>query len=203
VLSEAYLLFALIIITAAFVFARVSRALKFHGKMLVTCPETSKPAAVKVDLTRAAMTSLGGHVQPELGDCSRWPERSDCGQDCVVQVEKDPQGHRVWTIASKWFEGKKCVYCKKPIPPFLYSDHKPAVICAEKITTQWDQICTEKLPETLSTAYPVCWSCHVAETFIREHSDLVVIRPWKKCGPLGEYIPELRPADSADDRSAS
>jgi hypothetical protein len=202
-LSEAYLLFALIIITAAFVFARVSRVLKFHGKMLVTCPETWKPAAVRVDLSRAAMTSIGGNVHPKLGDCSRWPERIDCGQDCVVQVEKDPQGHRVWTIASKWFEGKKCVYCKKPIQPFLYFDHKPAVICAEKITTQWDQICAEKLPETLSTAYPVCWNCYVAQTFIREHSDLVVIRPWKKCGPLGEYIPEPRLKSSADDRPAS
>jgi len=35
----------------------------------------------------------------------------------------------------------------------------------------------EKLQEVLRTDWPVCWNCHVAETFRREHPELVVNRP--------------------------
>ena len=35
----------------------------------------------------------------------------------------------------------------------------------------------EKLQEVLATHWPVCWNCHVAETFRREHPELVAHRP--------------------------
>jgi hypothetical protein len=201
--NEVYLLFALLVIAATYVLTRVHGAWRFHGKMLVICPETLKLAAVRVNLARAATASVARHIQMRLRDCSRWPERSGCHQDCRVQVLRDPQGHRVWTIASHWFEGKNCVRCGKRIPPLSHYDHRPAVMGSEKITTQWDEIAAEKLPETFSKVRPVCWSCHMTDTFMREHPDLLVIRPWRKSGPLGKYVPDARLAASVDDRRPS
>ena len=39
----------------------------------------------------------------------------------------------------------------------------------------WNEI-AEKLPEVFETPLPVCWSCHTAETFRREHQERVVER---------------------------
>jgi hypothetical protein len=31
----------------------------------------------------------------------------------------------------------------------------------------------------LETHLPVCWDCYIAQSFVREHPDLVVYRPWR------------------------
>jgi hypothetical protein len=41
---------------------------------------------------------------------------------------------------------------------------------------QWSEIPAEKLQEVMRTHQPVCWNCHIAETFRREHPELVVDR---------------------------
>src|SRR5262245_21049577 len=64
---------------------------RFKGKMLVTCPETKKPAGVSVDAADAAEQSLVGEPHLRLRECSRWPERQGCGQHCLSQVEAAPE----------------------------------------------------------------------------------------------------------------
>jgi len=192
--TEVYILFAIVVAVAAYVGVRIFEALKYQGEMIITCPETHKPAAVKVNLAQAALASVTGKMLVELKDCTRWPERAGCDQACVVQLERDPKNHRVWNIASHWFAEKKCAYCGKAIEPFSHVNRKPAVAGADKLTTEWDEIPAEKLPEALAGAAPVCWSCHMTEKFVREHPDMVVVRPWKKSGPLGEYVPERHEA---------
>jgi hypothetical protein len=188
--GEVYLLLALVIVAIAYSISPVRKVLRFRGKMLVTCPETKKPAAVKVATWRATLAALVGRRDIELSNCSRWPEREDCEQDCLCQLEADPESHRVWSIASRWYEGKKCVYCQKPIEKFSHLDRRPALLNAERKTIEWHLIPAEELPEALWGCQPVCWSCHMTETFLREHPDLVTFRPWKRSGPLGEYVPE-------------
>jgi hypothetical protein len=192
-----YILFALIVVGAAYACMRILFAMRNRGEMIITCPENSKPAAVKVNLARAALASVTGRMLVQLSDCSRWPERGDCDQGCVVQLERDPKNHRVWTIASHWFEDKKCAYCGKAIEPFHHYNRKPAVVDAKKITTEWDEIPADQLPDKFGSTRPVCCSCHVTQKFVREHPDLVVVRPWKKGGPLGEYVPEHHPESQA------
>ncbi len=196
--GEMYLLVALVVMATAYLVHRVRQVLRFRGKMLVTCPETGKPAAVKIATWRATVARLRGvgRRHMELSNCSRWPERRDCLQDCICQITADPEGHRVWSIASRWYEGKKCVYCQKPIEKVSHFDRRPALLNAESKTFEWDRIPTEKLPDALAGCLPVCWSCHMTETFLREHADLVVWRPWKRSGPLGEYVPEDRDKQS-------
>ncbi len=59
----------------------------YRGKRTVTCPETREPATVEVDAARVAASAWGGVPDVRLKDCSRWPERAGCGQDCLSQVE--------------------------------------------------------------------------------------------------------------------
>jgi len=50
----------------------------------VNCPETHAPVSVRFNALRAAWTSLGGAPKLRLADCTRWPERVDCGRRTSV-----------------------------------------------------------------------------------------------------------------------
>jgi hypothetical protein len=71
------------------------------------------------------------------------------------------------------------VLCGKPLEEIDWLEHKPALMSPEQKTVEWHEVRAEKLPEVLSTHLPVCWNCHIAETFRREFPELVVDRPWK------------------------
>ena len=60
---------------------------EYRGKKTVTCPESGQSATVEVDAARVARSAWGGVPDVRLKDCSRWPERATCGQDCLLQVE--------------------------------------------------------------------------------------------------------------------
>jgi hypothetical protein len=63
----------------------------YRGKRIVTCPDTREPAAVEVDATRVAASAWGGPPDVRLKDCSRWPEKADCGQECLAEVALNPE----------------------------------------------------------------------------------------------------------------
>jgi hypothetical protein len=149
---------------------------KWRGERIVTCPETKQPAAVNVAASEAALGVFFNEPTLRLKECSRWPERQGCGQDCLQQIEANAQNCLVWNMVSKWYEGKKCVFCHKPIPPPHHVDHAPALLGPDFRTTEWKNIAAEKLPEVFSTHQPVCWNCHVSETFRRERAELVTDR---------------------------
>jgi hypothetical protein len=86
---------------------------KFRGIRLITCPETRKPAAVEVDAKYAALIAPISARGLRLKDCSRWPERKDCGQECLRQIEFSPEDCLVRTMLTKWYKGKKCAVCGK------------------------------------------------------------------------------------------
>jgi hypothetical protein len=151
---------------------------QMRGKRLVTCPETKQPAAVDVDARQAGWKAALHAPELRLTDCSRWPERHDCGQQCLRQIESAPMDCLVRRIVVKWYEGKTCVYCHKPVDNVEeWVGHTPALLAPDQKTVYWDHIKAEKLPEVFKTYQPVCWSCHIAETFRREHPDLVIDRP--------------------------
>lgn len=149
---------------------------KFRGKRLITCPETQQPEAVNVSAGEVAVGAFLNEPTLRLKECSRWPERQDCGQDCLQQIETDPENCLVWNIVAKWYEGKNCVFCHKPIGPLQHLDHAPALLAPDFRTTEWKGIRPEQLPKVLSSHQPVCWNCHVAETFRRLHPGLVTDR---------------------------
>jgi hypothetical protein len=82
----------------------------------------------------------------------------------------------VQSQVQQWFRGRGCAYCQQPIEEIHWHEHPPAVLSPEQKTMPWNEIAPEKLPEVFETHLPVCWSCHMAETFRREHPERVVER---------------------------
>ena len=177
---EMIALTAFLILAVGVIGYRVWRSIgsfsKMRGVRLVTCPENKQTVAIEVNAGRAAMQSFAGTPHMRLKDCTRWPEKQDCGQDCLSQVEADPEGCLVWNIVAHWYEGKACVYCGKMFAHINWHEHRPALLSPEKQTVQWTDVPPEKLPEYFATHKPVCWDCHIAESFRREHPEMVTDR---------------------------
>lgn len=175
---ELYLI-ALIVTLAALYFVVPSAAgayLRYRGKRVVTCPEARKPAAVEVDAGHAALTAAISHPDLRLKSCSRWPEREDCGQECLLQVELSPEDCLVRNILTSWYGNKHCVSCGRQFGEIHWLDHKPALLSPEGETVEWSDLTPEKVPDTLATHLPVCWDCHVTESFCRQHPEMIVDR---------------------------
>lgn len=163
-------------------FVRASR--NFGGARVIICPETKKQAIVQVDARRAALTSLVGQEEIRLESCWRWPLRETCGQECLLQLDVAPAECLVRSVLMKWYRGKKCAFCQRPFGTIELTDHKPALRSLEGETIEWSAIPISKVDQAMRTFQPVCWNCHIAQTFRREHPDLVVERPRPGMSPL-------------------
>jgi len=171
-------LLALIAAGAAHMLFRASRTyLKLRGKRIVSCPENHLAAAVDVSAAKAAMQSAVGSPHLALSQCSRWPEREDCGQECLAQIEEAPKACLVRTVVNQWYTGKECVFCHNTFHEIHWHDHPSALLDPENHTIEWKDIPAENLQQTFRTHLPVCWNCHIAQTFRRVHPELVVTRP--------------------------
>ncbi len=163
---------------AAFVgFQVVAAWRRWRGTRLVTCPETGRPAAVDMDLRHAIGGAIVGRPDLRLRDCSRWPERSGCGQVCLTQVEESPESCLVRQMLERWYADRACAYCRKPFGLIHWHDHKPGLRGPDGGLREWREVLPETLPDVLRTHAPVCWNCLIAERFRLRFPDLVVERP--------------------------
>jgi hypothetical protein len=150
---------------------------RWRGTRLVTCPETGRPAAVDMDLRHAIGGAISGRPKLRLRDCSRWPERSGCGQECLAQVEESPEHCLVRRILQDWYGPRACVYCRRHFGLIHWHDHKPGLRGPDGGVREWREVPVETLPDVLRTHQPVCWNCLMAESFRQRFPDLVVDRP--------------------------
>lgn len=166
------------LISACYAVARhiADAYLKFTGTRVVVCPETRQHVAVEVDARHAAATAAYGQPQLKLHQCTRWPERADCDQDCIWQIERAPEDCLVRKMLTDWYAEKACALCARPIGEIHWADHKPALMSLEHRAVRWSDVAPEKLPDVLTTHLPLCWNCYIVETFRNEHPDLVVER---------------------------
>jgi hypothetical protein len=151
--------------------------LKYRGEGVLTCPETGKPVAVELDAKRVAATEMSGDRRLLLKSCSRWPERSGCGQECLAAVESSPEDCLVRTRLTRWYAGARCALCGRDIGKICWTEHQPALMSPERRTMEWGEVPAEALPSVLQTHYRICWSCHVAESFRARFPDLVLDDP--------------------------
>lgn len=175
---ELYLIVLLLALAAMYFVVPVVAGtfVRYRGKRVITCPETSKPAAVEVDAAYAALTAAVSHPDLRLKSCSRWPEREDCGQECLLQVELSPEDCLVRNILTRWYADRNCVSCGKRFGQIHWLDKKPALLSPEGKAVEWSEVRPEEVPGVLATHFPVCWDCHITETFCREHPELIVDR---------------------------
>jgi hypothetical protein len=175
---------ALVGLGGLFLFARrlVRAWLAYHGTRIVVCPETREMVAVEVDARHAAFSAPQGRPQLRLDACTRWPERKDCGQECLGQVESAPEACLLRSILADWYSGKACTFCGREFKTIQWHDHRPALVSPEGVLLDWSGFRPEQVIDVLARHQPVCWDCRVAEGFRREHPELVVERP-ARLGP--------------------
>lgn len=161
----------------------LARAIRVWARLrterVVTCPETGLPAAVRIDAPHAAVTALP-HGTPDLrlAACSRWPERGPCDEPCLEEARAPESA--VAAIAARWYSGEACVYCRQPVREDPAAGHRAAFLGSDGVTHEWSDIAPERLPDALRAGWPVCWNCHVVETFRRTYPQLVTDRSSSK-----------------------
>ena len=156
--------------------------LRYRGTQVVVCPENHELVAVEVDAPHAAWSAPQGRPDLRLEDCTRWPEKAGCGQECLSQIESSPEACRVRTILSDWYGAKSCAFCGKTFGTIHWHDHKPALLAPDGSLVTWQSFAPEQIMDVLASHKPVCWDCHQAESFRRNHPELVTERP-KHDGP--------------------
>jgi len=162
---------------------------RFSGKRVITCPETLQPAAVDVNAIGAAKnTLLRGSPALRLKTCSRWPERQDCGQECLAQIETSADGCLLQTLVAVWYAGKRCVLCHHNVGEIVWHEQAPALLSPDGSSVEWKDVAPQDLPAVFRTHRPLCFACHAALAFRNEHAPLVVERPRPT-----ESVPLLRP----------
>jgi len=162
------------------VFVAVQAAIawrRWRGTRVITCPETQRAAAVDLDLSRAVLGSLAGRPDLRLRDCTRWPERKTCGQTCLTQIEESPVDCLVRTMLERFYEGRTCVFCRRPFAVIHWHDHRPGLRAPDGRLREWYGIPPETLDDVLATHQAVCWNCLMAEGFRQRFPELVLDRP--------------------------
>lgn len=175
-------LIAIILIAVAFFYGIrwfIRARADYDGTRIVTCPETARPANVEVDAVHAVLTSAIGVPDIRLQNCSRWPLRENCGQECLLNLDVAPADCLVDSVLMKWYRGKKCVHCGVTFDELNWTDHKPALRSPAGELRNWNEVSVSDVPTVLDSYRPVCWNCYIAQSFVSEHPDLVVYRPWQ------------------------
>ena len=150
--------------------------LKYRGQRVITCPETKRPAGVVVDAAHAAATVFAKAPELRLSECSRWPERAGCGQECLSEIQESGADCLVRNIIAKWYRDKVCAGCGQPIGEIDWTGSRPALLVADRESVEWNQVPADKLVGTLAAALPVCFACHTANKLVKEHPELVTDR---------------------------
>ncbi len=178
--TAAYIIVTVLVATACwFVARRIVRAYSGNrGTRITTCPETGMPTIVEVDATHAVLTSTVGLPEIRLTNCSRWPIKKECGQECLANLDVAPDACLVSGVLMRWYRDKKCVYCSNSFQTIKWTDHKPALRTPEGKLVLWSDVELCRLEDVMKTNLPVCWNCYITQTFRLEHPDLVVYRPW-------------------------
>lgn len=160
-------------VAAFFAIVALRVYVRFRGVRVVTCPETDKPAVVRVDAGHAALSAAWDRMDLRLEDCSRWAERGRCAEPCLKQIATAPSDCLLRTVLVKWYSGKRCVFCQKPVQ-ILHFQQQPGLRSPDGRVLDFSSLKPETLVATLNDHEPVCFDCLIAEQFRQQHPELVI-----------------------------
>jgi hypothetical protein len=150
--------------------------LRYRGARFVKCPDNRKIEAVTLDAGKAAFCAAIGNPQLELRECTRWPEMKDCGQECLRQIEYGPDACLVRNVVAHWYKGRRCAICGDAFGEIHWHDHAPALLDRNGQTVPWRDVPLEHLTAYMESHDPVCWNCHIVQSFRLEHPELITYR---------------------------
>jgi hypothetical protein len=134
---------------------------RHRGRKTVICPENRELVTVEIDNQYAFRTALRGQEHERLQSCSRWPEKGDCGQECLAQI--DPTPENLERLLSKWYQGKSCEICDRPLTPADWRRGRLAFLDENQKLFELRHMQLDELPTALDTLTPLCWNCHQEE----------------------------------------
>jgi hypothetical protein len=87
---------------------------------------------VQLNAARTARDAVFGKPQLHLEQCSQWPERKNCGQECLAEIHMDPAGCLIGNMVKEWYRGKSCAYCQRPLGEIHWHDRQPALLAPDR-----------------------------------------------------------------------
>ena len=132
-----------------------------QGRLSVTCPDSGQPADVEVDRKFAFWAALRGQEHSRLESCARWPEKGDCGQECLAQIEPSPEN--IERLLTKWYAGKSCAICDRSLTPADWQRSRLAALNQDGKLFELRQLQLDQLQSALENMRPLCWNCHQEE----------------------------------------
>jgi hypothetical protein len=132
-----------------------------RGRRTVVCPENHEPVTVEVDNKFAFRTALRGQEHERLASCSRWPEKHDCGQECLAQV--DPTPENLERLLQKWYQGKSCAICNRALSLADWRRSRLALLNEKQKLFELRHMHLDEIPSALDHMTPLCWNCHQEE----------------------------------------
>jgi hypothetical protein len=76
----------------------------------------------------------------------------------------------------EWAKNRPCAMCGTRLRDAASSRHHLALLDPGGGTREWTAVAADALPLALATCLPVCWNCHIAQTFRLQHPELVTER---------------------------
>jgi len=132
-----------------------------RGRRAAICPENGEPVDIEVDNEYAFWTAFRGQEHTRLKSCSRWPEKGDCGQECLEQVAPSPENVERLMLVS--YRGKSCAICTRAITPPDWRRGRLAWLDNEYKLVELRQVDLKQLQFALERMRPLCWTCHQEE----------------------------------------
>ena len=142
-----------------------------HGYRVLSLQQVRREPSGLVPLRAAQLIEVD---QRAAGNQPR-PEHRNCGQECLAQIQASPEDCLVRRIFVEWYRGKQCASCGQPFVEVEWS-RKPALLGADRVSLEWDDIPVDKLREVLAASEPLCFACYMAGRLVQEHPELVVDR---------------------------
>ena len=175
--AQLFIVLLVLAVLAVYLVIAVRTWARVHGTRVVVCPETQKPVAVTLDVGHAVTTAVWEKADLRVASCTRWPERQDCDQPCVKQIETAPTETSPKTIATHFFSKERCAICTRPIEAPSAVTLQPGFMdpATHKVRT-WEEVPPQDLAETMATWRPLCANCTLAETFRQRYPDRVTDR---------------------------
>jgi len=83
---------AIVLFGALFVLLPLAmHALQRHSrKRVLACPESGGLAEVDIDAPRAALSAVAGRALLKVKNCTLWPERKGCQEECLRPSKTRP-----------------------------------------------------------------------------------------------------------------
>ncbi len=132
-----------------------------RGRESAICPDSGQRVDIEVDSEFAFWTALRGQEHSRLKSCSNWPEKGDCGQECLAQVNPSPEN--VDRLLTKWYEGKSCAICERGLSASDWRRSRLALLNEQHKLFELRHMHLDELQVTLEHMRPLCWNCHQEE----------------------------------------